>query len=117
MYIGRDGSDVIFSRNGSSVAPTSFIKNPPSSSDFRCRLSHILSFHMLLLSHSRVHLFVTRGLQHASLPCFSPSSQSLFKLKSIGSVMPSNISSSAVPLPYVIESISGLSYSIGLPIY
>ena len=38
------------------------------------------------------------GLQHARPPCPSPTPQSLLKLMSVESVMPSNISSSVIPV-------------------
>ena len=54
---------------------------------------------------SHVRLFPTHGLQHARLPCPSLSSQSLLKLMSIESVMPSDYLILCHPLP-LLPSVS-----------
>ena len=53
---------------------------------------------LVQFSHSVVsNSFRPQGLQHARLPCPSPTSWSWLKLMCIKSVMPSNISSSVIP--------------------
>ena len=62
----------------------------------------------LLLSHSVMsNSLQPYGLQHARLPCPSPSLKSLFKLMSIESVMPSNHIFLCCPLllPSILPSI------------
>ena len=50
------------------------------------------------------------GLQHIRLPLSITNSQSLLKLKSIESVMPSNISSSVVPFSSHLQSCPDVAY-------
>jgi len=66
-------------------------------------------FSLLLFSRSVVSDFLwPQGLQHASLPCPSPSPRVCFKLMSIELVMPSNHPSSVVPFSSCLQSFPAL---------